>query len=89
MSVWDAHVADYLRLRRQLGFALAWDEHLLGQFTAHLDAAGVSHLTTVVMIEWASLPRPDGGAGASRAATRMTALSSSLSSCLCKSVLSF
>ena len=40
MTTWSAHVADYLRLRRQLGFALAWDEHLLGQLTAHLDAAG-------------------------------------------------
>lgn len=76
MSFWDEHVADYLRLRRQLGFTLAWDEHLLGQLTAHLDTAGASHLTTAVMIEWAGLPRPDGGAGASRAATRMTAVSS-------------
>lgn len=73
MMTWDEHVADYLRLRRQLGFTLAWDEHLLGQLTAHLNAAGSSHLTTVAVIEWAGLPRPDGGAGASRAATRMTA----------------
>ena len=29
MTVWEAHVADYLRLRRQLGFTLVWDEHLL------------------------------------------------------------
>jgi integrase/recombinase XerD len=76
MTTWDEHVADYLRLRRQLGFTLAWDEHLLGQFTAHLDAAGTSHLTTTVMIEWASLPRDDGGAGASRAAVRMRAVRS-------------
>ena len=73
MTLWNEHVADYLRLRRQLGFTLAWDEHLLGQLAAHLDTAGASHLTTAVMVEWAGLPRPDGGAGASRAATRMTA----------------
>lgn len=60
MTAWGEHVADYLRLRRQLGFTLSWDEHLLGQFTAHLDTIGTRQLTTVVMIEWASLPRPDG-----------------------------
>lgn len=73
---WGEHIADYLRLRRQLGFTLVWDEHLLGQFTSHLAAVGVSHLRTAVMIEWASQPRPDGGAGASRAATRMRAVRS-------------
>lgn len=76
MTTWEEEVADYLRLRRQLGFKLAWDEHLLGQFTEHLDAAGTGHLTSVVMIEWAGLPRDDGGAGASRAATRMRAVRS-------------
>jgi integrase len=76
MTAWGEHVADYLRLRRQLGFTLSWDEHLLGQFTAHLDATGTRQLTTAVMIEWASLPRPDGGAGVSRAAVRMTAVRS-------------
>ncbi|GAA1821589.1 tyrosine-type recombinase/integrase [Agromyces neolithicus] len=76
MIIWDEHVADYLRLRRQLGFTLAWDEHLLGQFTELLDAAGTSRLTTAGMVEWAGLPRDDGGAGASRAATRMKAVRS-------------
>lgn len=76
MTTWDEHVVDYLRLRRQLGFTLVWDEHLLGQFTAHLDAAGISHLRTAVMIEWASQPRHDGGTGASRAAVRMRAVRS-------------
>lgn len=76
MTVWEAHVADYLRLRRQLGFTLAWDEHLLDQFTTHLNAAGARRLTTAAMIDWAGLPRPDGGAGASRAAVRMRAVRS-------------
>lgn len=76
MTTWGEHVADYLRLRRQLGFTLAWDEHVLGQFAAHLDAVGASSLTTGMMIEWAGLPRPDGGAGASRAAVRMRAVRS-------------
>lgn len=76
MIAWEAHVDDYLRLRRQLGFTLAWDEHLLGQFTTHLNAAGTRCLTTALMIDWAGLPRPDGGAGASRAAVRMRAVRS-------------
>lgn len=76
MTGWDEHVADYLRLRRQLGFTLAWDEHLLGQFSALLNAAGTRHVTTGMMIDWASLPRQDGGSGASRAATRMRAVRS-------------
>ncbi|MBF9337743.1 hypothetical protein G3N30_16620, partial [Microbacterium lacticum] len=76
MIAWEAHVDDYLRLRRQLGFTLVWDEHLLGQFTTHLNAAGARLLTTTVMIDWAGLPRPDGGAGASRAAVRMRAVRS-------------
>lgn len=76
MTSWDEHVADYLRLRRQLGFSLAWDEHLLSELTTYLDTAGCSLLTTTAMIEWAGLPRPDGGAGASRAVTRMTAVCS-------------
>ncbi len=76
MTVWEAHVADYLRLRRQLGFTLAWDEHLLDQLTTHLNAAGTGLLTTSGMIDWAGLPRPDGGAGASRAAVRMRAVRS-------------
>jgi integrase len=76
MTNWDGHLADYLRLRRQLGFTLARDEHLLGRFTEHLDAAGTSRLTTAGMVEWAGLPRGDGGAGASRAATRMRAVRS-------------
>lgn len=77
MTTWDEHVADYLRLRRQLGFTLAWDEHLLGQFTAHLNAAGIEQLTTGVMIDWASQPREGTtGSGSSRAATRMRAVRS-------------
>lgn len=76
MTVWKEHVANYVRLRRQLGFTLVWDEHLLGQFTTHLNDAGAGLLTTAVMIEWAGLPRPDGGAGASRAAVRMRAVRS-------------
>ncbi|MEX0886324.1 MAG: tyrosine-type recombinase/integrase [Phycisphaeraceae bacterium] len=76
MTIWDEHVADYLRLRRKLGFSLAWDEHLLGQFTGHLDSVGAERLTTAAMVSWAGQPRRDGGSGASRAAVRMRAVRS-------------
>lgn len=77
MTTWDNHVADYLRLRRQLGFKLVWDEHLLGQFTTHLDAERIEYLTTEIAISWAGLPRPGAvEPAASRAATRFSAVRS-------------
>lgn len=77
MTPWGEQVADYLRLRRQLGFKLSWEEHLLGEFTEHLNAAGIQHLKNDVMIDWAGLPRQDAAlSGASRALTRMRAVRS-------------
>lgn len=77
MKAWSEHSADYLRLRRQLGFKLTWHEHVLGQFTDHLTAAGVEHLTVEAMTAWASLPREDAKeSGKSRAVTRMNTLRS-------------
>jgi integrase/recombinase XerD len=75
MTGWDEHVADYLRLRRQLGFTLAWDEHLLGQFTAHLAAAGAEAITVADAIAWAGL-LPEGVTSrpATRASTRLMAV---------------
>ncbi len=40
LTAWETQVADYLRLRRQLGFTLVWDEHLLDEFTTHLNTVG-------------------------------------------------
>lgn len=75
--IWDEHVSDYLRLRRQLGFKLAWDEHLLGQFTTHLDRLRIEHLTAETAISWAGLPRQGATErAASRAATRFCAVRS-------------
>lgn len=56
MSALDAHVADYLRLRRSLGFKLIWPGHVLPQFVAWLDAAGIETITIDVAIAWARLP---------------------------------
>ncbi|MEP6815467.1 MAG: tyrosine-type recombinase/integrase [Marmoricola sp.] len=75
MTGWDEHVADYLRLRRQLGFTLAWDEHLLGQFTEHLDTVGSAAITISDAIDWCGL-LPEGVTirPATRASTRLTAV---------------
>jgi integrase/recombinase XerD len=56
MSALDAHVQDYLRLRRALGFKLKPEGRLLPQFVAYLDAAGASTLTSELAIAWARLP---------------------------------
>ena len=75
MTGWMEHVADYLRLRRKLGSTLAWDEHLLGQFTAHLTGAGIETITVADAVAWAGL-LPEGVTDrpATRASTRFTAV---------------
>jgi len=56
MSALDAHVTDYLRLRRALGYKLERHEWLLAQFVAYLEAAGATTLTSELAIAWARLP---------------------------------
>jgi integrase len=50
------HLADYLALRRSLGYKLERAGLLLGQFVAHLDAAGIETPSVADALEWASLP---------------------------------
>lgn len=50
------HVADYLRLRRALGFKLAFEGHVLPQLVSYLTAAGAGTVTTDLAIAWAGLP---------------------------------
>lgn len=71
MNGWEEHVADYLRLRRQLGAFLAWDERLLGQYTTHLAAAGSLTITTASALDWADTPPAGAGKSATRAARRL------------------
>jgi integrase/recombinase XerD len=52
----SAHVADYLRLRRALGFKLDRAAELLPQLVAYLEAAGVTTVTSELAIAWARLP---------------------------------
>lgn len=51
-----AHLEDYLRVRRALGFKLNEDGHLLGQLVAHVEAAGGTTITSELAIGWARLP---------------------------------
>lgn len=72
---WSSQVGDYLRLRRSLGFKLAWDEHLLDQFTADLASRGVRVITVADAVAW-SLALPDGQTQRplTRAPVRLTAI---------------
>ena len=49
-------LADYLALRRALGYRLARPEKLLDQFLDHLDRTGESKVTVVAALDWARLP---------------------------------
>ena len=49
-------LADYLALRRALGYRLARPEKLLGQFLDHLERRGESTITVAAALDWARLP---------------------------------
>lgn len=51
------HVADYLRLRRALGFKLTAEGRLLPQLVAYLTDNGASTITCELAISWAGLPQ--------------------------------
>jgi integrase len=50
------HLADYLALRRSLGYKLERAGLLLAQFVAHLEAAGVENFSVADAVAWATLP---------------------------------
>lgn len=50
-----AHLDDQLRLRRALGFKLAWPVHVLPQFVTWLEATRSETITTEAAITWAWL----------------------------------
>ena len=52
-------VADYLAVRRSLGFRLARPEKLLAQFAGYLEQAGAATVTTEHALAWAVLPGGD------------------------------
>jgi integrase/recombinase XerD len=51
-------LADYLKLRRGLGYGLSRDEKLLVQFLDHLDEHGLTSFTVDDALAWAKLPVP-------------------------------
>jgi len=59
MSALSQAVADYLAVRRSLGYKLARPEKLLGQFTAYLEQAGAATVTAEHALAWAVLPGGD------------------------------
>ena len=72
---WADQVADYLRLRRSLGFKLAWDEHLLNRFTAFLASREVRVVTVADAVAWsAALPAGQTQRPLTRASVRLTAI---------------
>ena len=49
-------LADYLTLRRSMGFKLRRAEKLLGQFVAHCEQIGADTVTIEIAIAWSGLP---------------------------------
>jgi integrase/recombinase XerD len=56
MSSLRQALADYLSLRRSLGYQLQRPEKLLSQFIDYLDERGASTITTDLALSWARLP---------------------------------
>ncbi|WP_288142311.1 hypothetical protein [Mesorhizobium sp.] len=56
MSALRQALADYLAMRRALGYTLVRSEKLLAQFLTYLEAQGEDHLTTKTALTWAMLP---------------------------------
>lgn len=61
MSPLRQALADYLSLRRSLGYRLKRAEKLLGQFLDYLEQQQASTITTGQALAWARLPK-DGAA---------------------------
>ncbi len=57
MSTLHQHLADYLRLRRALGFKLEFPGYVLPALVSYLEQAGATTITAELAITWAGLPR--------------------------------
>lgn len=56
MTTLEQHAADYLRIRRAMGFKLERAEKLLAQYLAYLDATSEDRVSAQNALEWARLP---------------------------------
>jgi len=61
MTSLEQSLADYLRIRRALGFKLERAEKLLVQYLAHLDALGEDRVTIANALDWARMPATGSG----------------------------
>lgn len=57
MTMLREELADYLSVRRALGYKLERPEKLLNQFLSHLEDLGEVRVTVSAALEWATLPR--------------------------------
>ncbi len=64
-SLRDA-LADYLAMRRALGYKLERDGKLLAQFLDYLDDRDEDRISTDLAVAWATLPAGGGGWHSSR-----------------------
>jgi integrase/recombinase XerD len=71
MSRLSGHAADYLALRRALGFKLEKEGRLLPDFAAFAEAAGAGTVTVDLAVRWAAMPE---GASPVWAAQRLSML---------------
>lgn len=70
MSALGTALADYLALRRALGYKLTEAGRVLGRFVAHLDALGAETVTVTVALAWAT----ETGSGCGGIARRLQAI---------------
>jgi integrase/recombinase XerD len=56
MTVLEDRLAEYLHVRRQLGFKLKLDGYLLAEFIAFLETAGAELITNDLSVRWACRP---------------------------------
>lgn len=61
MTTFDQHVADYLRLRRSLGYQLTLHGRVLPKFARHLNELGAEFVTTEIALGWATEGEVPGG----------------------------
>ena len=61
MSALESSLADYLRIRRALGYKLERAEKLLAQYLEHLDRLGQDRVTVENALGWVTIPAAGSG----------------------------
>jgi hypothetical protein len=56
MSVLEGRLAEYLLVRRQLGYKLELHGRLLADFVTFLNTVGAQRITTELALQWATRP---------------------------------